>query len=92
MVTSAIDSPHHLVHSIGAELYFACAENDKFATAEDIAILEEQLKISGSRYHLEWYAQAEHGFVFPSRKTYCKEGALRHWEQLFKLFARTLNS
>jgi carboxymethylenebutenolidase len=36
------------------------------------------------------YRNAGHGFVFPSRASYVKPAAERHWETLFDLFGRTL--
>lgn len=91
MVTERPDSPHLLAPRIRCETYIACAENDEWAAPEAMATLASALVSSGTPHRLEWYREARHGFVFPSRgPIYQKEGADRHWERLFALFHRTL--
>jgi carboxymethylenebutenolidase len=91
MVTDRPDSPHLLPPRIKCESYFACAETDKWAPREDIAILQAALEKAGTPHRIEWYPGAEHGFVFPLRAgIYHKPSAERHWERLFDLFRRTL--
>jgi carboxymethylenebutenolidase len=91
MVTDRADSPHRMPPRIRCESYFACAETDKWAPKEDIAILQAALKAAGTPHRIEWYPGAEHGFVFPLRAgVYHKPSAERHWERLFDLFGRTL--
>ena len=76
---------------IRCESYFACAETDKWAPKEDIAILQAALEAAGTPHRIEWYPGAEHGFVFPLRAgVYNQPSAERHWERLFSLFGRTL--
>ena len=92
MVTDREDSPHRLAPKIRCETYVACAENDKWASPEAISTLEGALKSAGTPHRVEWYAGAQHGFVFPSRgDIYDKHGAERHWERLFALFHRNLS-
>jgi carboxymethylenebutenolidase len=91
MVTDRADSPHRMPPRIRCECYFACAETDKWAPKEDIAILQAALEAAGTPHRIEWYPGAEHGFVFPLRAgVYHKPSAERHWERLFDLFGRTL--
>jgi carboxymethylenebutenolidase len=91
MVTDRPDSPHLLPPRIRCESYFACAERDKWAPKEAIATLQAALEQAGTPHRIEWYSDAEHGFVFPLRAgVYQKAGAERHWERLFDLFRRTL--
>lgn len=91
LMTDRLDSPHLTAKQIRGEMYFACAEIDKYAPKEQIDALEAQLKASGINYRLEWYPGAEHGFAFPRREgIYHKPSAERHWERLFALFRRNL--
>jgi carboxymethylenebutenolidase len=91
MATDQPDSPHRMAPRIRCECYFACAETDRWAPPADIDTLERALRDAGTTYRLEWYPGAEHGFVFPLRAgIYQRQGAERHWERLFSLFARTL--
>ena len=91
LVTDRPDSPHLTMKQIRGEMYFACAEIDKYAPRDQIDALEAQLKASGIHYRLEWYPGAEHGFAFPQRDgIYHKPSAERHWERLFALFDRNL--
>jgi carboxymethylenebutenolidase len=91
MVTDRADSPHLLPPRIRCESYFACAETDKWAPKEHIAILQAALEAAGTPHRIEWYPGAEHGFVFPLRAgVYHQPSAERHWERLFDLFRRTL--
>jgi carboxymethylenebutenolidase len=91
LVTGEPDSAHLLAAKIEGEVYFACAETDRWATKEQIAELDRALGKAGIEYRIEWYPGAEHGFAFPQRKgIYHKPSAERHWERLFALFARRL--
>lgn len=93
MVTEQQDSPHLLAPRIRCETYVACAEEDKWALPESIARLEAALLSAGTPHRIEWYAGAQHGFVFPSRgEIHDKAGEERHWERLFSLFRRTLSA
>ena len=92
LFTDAPDSPHLLANKVKGELYFACAETDKYAPKEMIDKLEAHLKNTpGLRSRVEWYMGVEHGFAFPLRQgIFDKPSAERHWERLFALFARNL--
>jgi carboxymethylenebutenolidase len=91
MATAAADSPHRMAPRILCECYFACAAIDKWAPPADIQALQAALQAAGTPHRIEWYADVEHGFVFPQRAgIYNAAAAERHWERLFSLFARTL--
>jgi carboxymethylenebutenolidase len=91
LVTDQPDSAHLCVERIEGELYFACAEIDRWATPQQIAELEGALAKAGVDYRIEWYPGAQHGFAFPEREgVYDEKSAERHWERLFALFERRL--
>lgn len=85
-------SPHHDAHKIEGEIYFGCAENDQLAPPSMIDPLTEHLKSVGINARVEWYPDADHGFVFPMREgMYNKAAAERHWSRLFSMFRRNLS-
>jgi carboxymethylenebutenolidase len=90
MMTAADDSPHRWAAKLKCESYFACAETDIWAPREHIDALEATLKAAKVPHRIEWYPGTEHGFVFPQRAVYRREGAERHWERLFALFRHRL--
>jgi carboxymethylenebutenolidase len=91
LISDAEDSAHRTLGAIRGEIYFACAEIDRWAPKEQIDELERILTAAGVRHRIEWYPGAEHGFAFPQRQgIYHKPSAERHWERLFALFERNL--
>jgi len=91
LISDAADSAHRTLDKVKGELYFACAEIDRWAPKEQIDELERIMKAAGVRHRIEWYPGAEHGFAFPQRKgIYHKPSAERHWQRLFALFDRNL--
>jgi carboxymethylenebutenolidase len=91
LMTQRPDSPHLSASQIKGEMYFACAEIDRYAPREIIEALDQHLQSTGINYRLEWYPGAEHGFAFPERGAiYHKPSAERHWQRLFALFHRNL--
>ena len=92
LATDDADSPHLDAHKVKGELYFGCAETDKYAPREMIDKLEAHLQsVPGLRSRVEWYPGTEHGFAFPQRAgIFHKPAAERHWERLFALFQRNL--
>ena len=92
LCTNRDDSPHRNADKVRGELYFACAETDKYAPKEMVDKLEAHLKtVPGLRYRVEWYMGAQHGFAFPLRQgIFHKPSAERHWERLFALFRHNL--
>jgi carboxymethylenebutenolidase len=91
LITKKPDSAHLSAERVRCEMYFACAEIDKYAPKETIDEFEAHLKKTKLNYRLEWYPAAEHGFAFPLRAgIYNKASAERHWERLFSLFKRNM--
>ncbi len=92
LLTDRDDSPHLTADQIEGEIYFACAEIDRYAPREQIDALAAHLAQTDVRHRIEWYPGVEHGFAFPRREgIYDKPAAERHWERLFALFARHLH-
>ncbi|MDP3869094.1 dienelactone hydrolase family protein [Phenylobacterium sp.] len=90
LVTDKPDSPHVAARKAKGELYFACAEIDRWAPREMVQALETSLKSDGIEAEVEFYPGVEHGFAFPNRPAYDKQAAERHWERLNALFRRRL--
>ena len=92
LVTKRDDSPHKIARRARAELYFACAEVDTWASKETIKSLDRALADYDVRYRIEWYEGVEHGFAFPDRMNiYHRLSSEKHWNRLFSLFHRTLH-
>jgi carboxymethylenebutenolidase len=91
LVTDGVDSPHRHVDQVSAELYFAIADKDDYATPEQIAELEQELRAHQARYELEWHPGALHGYMMPSRSdVYNRAAAEETWDRMHALFARSL--
>jgi carboxymethylenebutenolidase len=89
LVTDKPDSPHAVARKTKAELYFACAETDRWAPPETVAALRTALE-GRALTEVEHYPGVEHGFAFPQRAAYDKAAAERHWERLVALYRRRL--
>lgn len=90
LLTDRPDSPHRLAAKIKGEIYFACAETDKYAPLPVIGQLKQELEKAGTRFEIEIFPGTEHGFAFPQRYCYHKAAAETHWERLFDVFRRRL--
>ncbi len=90
LVTDKSDSPHLVAQQTKAELYFACAETDRWAPLETVEALSAALAGSDALAEVELYPGVEHGFAFPQRAAYDKLSAERHWERLNALYRRRL--
>jgi carboxymethylenebutenolidase len=90
LVTDKPDSPHLAARKARGELYFACAEVDRWAPLDMVESLRQALAEAKVNAEVEIYPGTEHGFAFPQRPVYDKASAERHWERLFALFRRTL--
>jgi carboxymethylenebutenolidase len=90
LVTGLENSPHRRAHHTKAELYFACAETDRWAPMETIEALKTSLQGPEVNAEVELYPGVEHGFAFPQRPAYDKAAAERHWERLTALYRRRL--
>jgi carboxymethylenebutenolidase len=92
LMTDQPDSPHKTARMASGELYFACAEIDRWAPVEMIEPLRAALKADGVNAEVELYPAVHHGFAFPKRPVYDKASAERHWERLLALYRRRLSS
>jgi carboxymethylenebutenolidase len=90
LMTDRPDSPHLLAPKIKGEIYFACAEIDRWASMPLIEELRGVLKKAGTNFEIELFPGTEHGFAFPQRYCFNKPAAETHWERLFDLFRRRL--
>ncbi len=90
LVTDKADSPHLAARKAKGELYFACAEVDRWAPLETVRALGQSLAADKIDAEVELYPKVEHGFAFPQRGAYDKASAERHWQRLNALFRRNL--
>lgn len=90
LITDKPDSPHLLTDKIKGEIYFACAQHDKYVQTSELEQLQKILDETKVKGRIEIYAAREHGFAFPARKVYHKGATEHHWEMLFDLFQRNL--
>ena len=90
LVTDKPDSPHLAARKSRAELYFGCAETDRWAPMELVENLKASLAADKIDAEVEIYPGVEHGFAFPQRPAYDKDAAERHWERLSALYRRRL--
>ena len=92
MVTDAPDSPHRLAPQIEGEVYVGFAGIDPAVPATTPPALDAALRASGTRYRMEMYDGAHHGFCFASRGDHDPAAAERAWEALFDLWNRNLGT
>lgn len=90
LVMDEPDSPHVVCANSRAELYFACAETDRWMPSDQIDVLKASLAGQPVKAEVEVFPGTEHGFAFPQRPVYKKAAAERHWERLHALFRRNL--
>ena len=90
LVSENEESPHLTLAKAKGELYIACAEFDELAPLPMVAELKALFDASGNGGELEIYPEVHHGFAFPTRWCYDKQGAERHWERLIALYRRRL--
>jgi len=90
MVTDAPDSPHRLASQIGGEVYVGFAGVDPAVPSATPPALDEALRAAGTRYRMETYEGAHHGFCFASRADHDPHAAERAWAALFDLWDRNL--
>jgi carboxymethylenebutenolidase len=90
LVMDEPDSPHVVCATSKAELYFACAETDRWMPSDQIDVLKASLASQPVKAEVEVFPGTEHGFAFPQRPVYRKAAAEQHWERLNTLFRRNL--
>jgi carboxymethylenebutenolidase len=90
LATDAPNSPHLVLGSIKARLYFGHAVNDKSMPAEAIERLNRALEAWGGKYESEIYEAAFHSWSIPDSPVYNPPQANRAFAKLTQLFAETL--
>jgi carboxymethylenebutenolidase len=90
LVTDKPDSPHRILGSIKARLYFGHAVEDSTATPEQVKTLEAALRDWHGAFQSEFYEGALHGWTVPGRDVYNEMQAERAFEKLVELFEATL--
>lgn len=90
LVTDDASSPHLLLESIHAQLYFGHAVEDRSMPQEAIAKLNAALEAWGGRFEAEVYEGAHHGWTVPDNPSYNPEQAERAFKKLKDLLRRTL--
>ena len=90
VVTDKDDSPHTQIDKIKAEVYFAWADDDPTATAEEHEIMDQAMQAAGVNYRIDFMAGALHGFAPPGGERYNRAAAEKHWERVHALFQRNL--
>jgi carboxymethylenebutenolidase len=92
LVTDDEDSAHLSAGEIDAEIFLGFADNDKNATPEQIATVENALNRAGATFRAEVFADAEHGYTMADTPAYDEASAERHYKELFGLLSRTVAS
>jgi carboxymethylenebutenolidase len=90
LVTDAPDSPHREVGDVRAEVYFAFAENDQSATAENVDRFRAELERLGVKGEVERLRGTSHGFAMADLPVYDREATERHFEKTLELWGRNL--
>jgi carboxymethylenebutenolidase len=90
LVTDKPDSPHHDVSRVKGELYFAFAENDRTATAENVDEFRDELKRRHVRGEVERLPGTAHGFAMADLPVYDSAAAERHFEKTIELWRRNV--
>jgi carboxymethylenebutenolidase len=90
MVTEQPDSPHLALDRVKGELYIGFAEIDPAVPANVVPDLEKALKAAGTKYRMETYKGAHHGFCFSGRPDYDPVAAEESWTRIFDLWDRNL--
>jgi carboxymethylenebutenolidase len=91
LVTDRPDSPHHDLARVGGELYFAFAENDNSATAENVDSFRAELERHGVRGVVERLPGTTHGFAMEDLPVYDRNACERHFERTLELWKRSLD-
>ncbi|HEY4943177.1 MAG TPA: dienelactone hydrolase family protein [Rhizomicrobium sp.] len=91
LATDAPDSPHLLSPKIKAKVYVGGADQDAGFPPEQADRLRDALNAAGVENTVEIYDGARHGYAPPDMPVYDQAASERHWREMLKLFAETLN-
>jgi carboxymethylenebutenolidase len=90
LVTDQPDSPHTMLDRVKGELYIGFAEIDPAVPSNIVPDLEQALKVAGTRYRMETFKGAHHGFCFANRPDYDPVAAEESWTRVTDLWDRNL--
>jgi carboxymethylenebutenolidase len=91
LVTDQPDSPHLRLADVHGEVYFAFAENDQSATAENVERFRAELERHGVLGAVERLPGTSHGFAMADLPVYDEAAAERHFERTLELWRRSLS-
>jgi carboxymethylenebutenolidase len=91
LATDEPTSPHLLLSKIKAGLYIAIADNDHGYPPEMAKRFEAALAAARVKHKSELYQGKAHGWMKPDLPVYDAKAAEKGWNELFALYARTLN-
>lgn len=91
LVTDDSTSPHLRVGEVTADILAIHADNDRSLPPEAVAAFEASLTTAGVSHSASVYPGAAHGYTMADTGTYHPEAAEHHFDELQKLFARTLH-
>jgi carboxymethylenebutenolidase len=89
LVNDKPDSPHRQIDNINAEVYFAWADNDPTATAEELKMMDAAMTDAGINYRIDYMDGAVHGFA-PQGERYHRTASEKHWERVHALLRRNI--
>ena len=90
IVTSAEDSPHVMAARAKGHLEIAIADQDPYATADQVAVLQQTLQDAGVSHSLEVYEGAHHGFAFETLPSFNAQAQARYWQVTRQAFQQYL--
>lgn len=90
LINDKPDSPHHDLKNVRGELYFAFAEVDRTATAENVDQFRRDMESGGVRGEVERIAGVTHGYAMADMPVYDSAASERHFEKVLELWDRNL--
>jgi carboxymethylenebutenolidase len=90
LVTDQPSSPHHELAHVRGEVYFAFAEIDRSASAENVEEFQCELARQGVKGVVERLPAVTHGFAMTDLPVYDRDAAERHIERTLDLWRRNL--
>lgn len=90
LVTERPDSPHLDLAEVKGEVYFAFAENDQSATAENVDRFRAEMKRHGVRGAVERIPGTGHGFAMADLPVYDEAAAEEHFRRTLELWRGNL--
>lgn len=86
LVTDAPDSPHRLLDTVTAPLYFLYADDDPWMTPEAQHTMAQAASEADVEYTAEVARGAPHGYTMADRPTFHAAAEARHWQALRERF------